>query len=370
MTNISVFENPPKTDEPIPSELIDKLLDLQTDLLVDISSSEDFNELFTRLCKVADNLITNGAASVMSYDPEHQKLLMRASPSLPREAAIALNGLAVGEGSDGNAVYHNHEMLVTDTATDKRWENMRDYADYFKVAACWAYPIHNAQREIIGSFAISSFEKRVPSNFHRKLLSTCASIAGIIFEREHQAKEFKILADSDPLTGLLNRAKFTEDAELLVRQVKRTDGKMAILYMNIDKFKWINDGYGQDAGDKLLASVAASLKDVCRDNELICRWGGDEFVMAILCKKDCKIDADAVMARVHKVFAKPFDIGATQIRASASCGIGVYPTDAKQLEPLIYCADQAMLKAKSSGGNQVVYYQTIKKQVCWVTIDL
>ena len=59
MTNISVFENPPKTDEPIPSELIDKLLDLQTDLLVDISSSEDFNELFTRLCKVADGSCSN-----------------------------------------------------------------------------------------------------------------------------------------------------------------------------------------------------------------------------------------------------------------------------------------------------------------------
>lgn len=370
MTNISVFQNPEKTDEPIPSDQIDKLLDLQTELLVDISSNDEFSELFDKLCNLADQLITDGAASVMSYDPEHQKLLMRSSPALPREAAVALNGLAVGEGSDGNAVYHNMEMLVTDTSTDIRWENMREYADYFKIGACWSYPIHNAQREIIGSFSISSFQKRTPTNFHRKLLSTCASIAGIIFEREHQAKEFKILADSDPLTGLLNRSKFTEDAELLVRQVKRTDGKMAILYMNIDKFKWINDGYGHDAGDKLLANIAAELSDQCRDNELICRWGGDEFVMAIVCKKDCNTDADAVMTRINNIFSKPIDIGTTQIRASASCGVGIYPMDAKQLEPLIYCADQAMLKAKTSGGNQVVYYQTIKKQVCWVTIDL
>lgn len=360
MTAISDFENPPQDDKPITSNRIEALLDMQTELLAEAASSENHSELLDKLCHLAEKLVPESAASVMTFSPEDEKLYVRAAPSLPREAVIALNGLEQGEGSCGNAVLHDQEMYVCNTGDDKRWDNIREFAEFFSIGACWSVPIHNEQHQVIGTFALSSFETRIPDNFQRKLLNICASIASIIFEREQHIVELKHLADHDSLTSLLNRRKFSEDAELLLRQVKRSEGRMALIFIDIDNFKWINDDYGHEAGDEVLKAVALSLKEHCRDNELVCRWGGDEFVLAIVCKGDCQIDVRAVVKRNLRVFGKPIETGANDVIVKMSCGVSVYPSDATDFDALVHCADQAMLYAKSTGRNKMSYFQNIK----------
>jgi len=160
----------------------------------------------------------------------------------------------------------------------------------------------------------------------------------------------------------MNRRKFTEDAELLLRQVKRSKGKMAIIYIDLDNFKWVNDDYGQEAGDEVLKSVANSLQQYCRDNELVCRLGGDEFMLAIVCKADCQTDVRAVITRNLRIFAKPIETYSNDIKVKMSCGVSIYPSDADDLDTLVNCANQAMLNAKSTGRNKMSYYQGIKKQ--------
>ena len=361
MTEQTEFQNPePESGHLSPDDVI-KLLDLQTELLAKAVSSEDHVEILEQLCLLAEKLVPESAASVMTYDTDQQQLFVRAAPTLPREAAIALNGLQLGEGSCGNAVQHKEAMYVCNTTEDRRWENIREYAEFFRVGACWSAPIIDAHNNAIGSFALSSFETRQPTNFHRKVLDICASIAGIIFEREEHVKELKHLADSDSLTGLINRRKFTEDAELLLKQVKRAKGKMALILIDLDNFKWINDDYGNEAGDEVLKTVARSLEEHVRDNELVCRWGGDEFLIAIVCKEDCQTDVRAVVKRNLRIFGAPIEAGANEVVAKMSCGVSVYPSDADNLDSLIDCADKAMLHAKSTGRNKLVNYQSIKQ---------
>lgn len=362
MTDASEFSNPEPHDDVISPDHVLELLDMQTALLAQAVRSEDHVELLEQLCLLAEKLVPDSAASVMTYDEEQKQLFVRAAPTLPREAAIALNGLELGVGSCGNAVYHDDEMYVCNTATDSRWENIREYAEFFNVGACWSSPIHDANNHAIGSFALSSFETREPSNFQRKVLNICASIAGIIFEREIHVKELKHLADQDSLTGLMNRRRFSEDAELLFRQIRRSSGKMAIIFIDIDNFKWINDDYGHETGDMVLQHVAESLKENIRDNELVCRWGGDEFLLAIMCKDDCQVDVKAVVKRNLKIFASPMDTGTNEVTAKMSCGVAVYPGDSDTLDGLINCADQAMLHAKATGRNKMAYFRAIKTE--------
>ena len=359
MTDLSEFQNPDKDSEPVASDRIESLLDMQTELLAEAASSDDHASLLDKLCLLAEQLVPESAASVMTYSPDEKTLYVRAAPSLPREAAIALNGLELGEGSCGNAVLHDREMYVCNTGEDQRWENIREYAEFFNVGACWSSPIHNSHHQVIGTFALSSFETRTPDNFQRKLLNICASIATFIFEREEFIRELKHLADTDSLTGLINRRKFSQDAEFLLRHIKRSEGQMALIFIDMDNFKWINDDYGHEAGDQVLQAVATSLQDHCRDNELVCRWGGDEFVLALMCKKDCPTDVRAVIKRNLKIFGSPIEAGTNEVTAKMSCGVAIYPADAKELDELIHCAEQAMLNAKSTGRNKMTYYQTM-----------
>jgi len=361
MTNINDFKNPDKDSQPIPADSIEALLDMQTELLAEAACSDDHSELLDSLCLLAEKLVPESTASVMTLNPEDDKLYIRAAPSLPREAAIAINGIELGEGSCGNAVLHDQEMYVSNTSEDKRWENIREFAEFFKINACWSIPIHDAQHQAMGSFSLSSFDNRIPDNFQRKLLNLCATMAGIIFEREQHIKDLKHLADFDALTNLMNRRKFSEDAELLLRQVKRSEGKMALIFIDIDNFKWINDDYGHEAGDEVLKVVAKSLQQQCRDNELVCRWGGDEFILAIVCKGDCQVDVRAVVKRNLRIFGKPIETGTNDVIAKMSCGVAVYPSDATDFGSLVNCADQAMLNAKSTGRNKMSYYQSIKQ---------
>jgi len=361
MTNSNDFKNPEKDNQAIPSDRIEALLDMQTELLAQAASSADYSKLLESLCLLAEKLVPESAAYVMTHSPDEKKLYVRVAPSLPREAAIALNGLEVGEGSCGNAVYHDQEMYVCNTSEDKRWENIREFAEFFNIAACWSSPIHDSRHQVIGTFALASFETRTPDNFQRKLLSICASIASIIFEREAHIKELKYLDNHDSLTGLMNRRKFNENAELLLRQVIRSESQMALVLIDIDNFKWINDDYGQEAGDEVLKAVAASLQKHCRDNELVCRWGGDEFALAIVCKQDCQTDVRAVVKRNLKVFGIPIETGTNEVAAKMSCGVGIYPSDAQDLDALMHCADQAMLNAKSTGRNKMTYFHSINK---------
>jgi|GEM_PF-4638756 len=362
MTDLNQFCDLEKDDQPIASHQIEELLDLQTELLAEAACSDDHSDMLDKLCLLAEKLVPESAASVMTYDANNEHLSVRSAPTLPREAAIALNGIELGEGSCGNAIAHDQEMYVCDTSQDSRWENIREFAEFFNIGASWSCPIHDAQHKAIGSFDISSFETRTPDNFQRKVLNICASIASIIFEREQHVKDLKHLADSDSLTGLMNRRKFSEDAELLLRQVKRSKGKMAILYLDMDNFKWINDDYGQETGDEVLKSIANSLQQYCRDNELVCRLGGDEFMLAIVCKADCQTDVRAVITRNLRIFAKPIETDANDVQVKMSCGVSIYPSDADDLDTLIRCAEQAMLNAKSTGRNKMSYYQGIKKQ--------
>ncbi len=168
---------------------LEELIDLQSNILSELITSENCSALLDRLCLLAEKLTPNAVASIMLFNKQKQQLFVRAAPSVPESAINDLNGLKAGDGSCGNAVYHNEEVYVCNTLTDTRWGNIKEFAHDYKIHACWSSPVHNTKKEPVASFALSSFATRAPDYFQRRLLNICASITGIILQREASIKE-------------------------------------------------------------------------------------------------------------------------------------------------------------------------------------
>lgn len=156
------------------------------------------------------------------------------------------------------------------------------------------------------------------------------------------------LAFYDPLTHLPNRSLYLNRINHLIESNKRSKIPLAIFYMDLDKFKLVNDTYGHCVGDKLLAIAGKRLASTVRKGDTIARVGGDEFT-AILTNVENKVSATQFAQRILKTIEKPFLIEGHTIHISISIGVSFYPDDADTIEKLLTNADKAMYKAKKSG---------------------
>jgi len=181
-----------QTDELVLSpEEYNNILEMQQAIFKLLVIGHNDQEVLTRLCLFAESLLPNSVASVMLKDPETNLLNVVCAPSVPEVGHSALAGLKPGPGggSCGNAVYHNEPQYVTDTKTDPRWNDIRQIAYDFNLCACWSMPIHDQNKNAVGSFALSSFEHRSPSLFHKHLLGNCAFIVSMVLKRhEYESK--------------------------------------------------------------------------------------------------------------------------------------------------------------------------------------
>ncbi len=172
------------------SEEQQTLLDLQQAILESVAGGADHGDAIRQICRLGETLLPNSVASVMLMDENHELLNVYAAPSVPPEGIAQLNGLKPGPGggSCGNVIYTQEPQFVSNTYTDDRWSDLRQLAYNFNLCSCWSVPIFSGEKEIVGTFALSSFEHRSPSSFHRKLLEIGSSIIGIVLER-NRARE-------------------------------------------------------------------------------------------------------------------------------------------------------------------------------------
>ncbi|MFA9556594.1 EAL domain-containing protein [Evansella sp. AB-rgal1] len=174
----------------------------------------------------------------------------------------------------------------------------------------------------------------------------------------YSQQEIKLLAITDDLTGLPNKKYIIELISQLVREeVGKT---YAILFLDIDLFKRINDMFGHHNGDYLLKTIASRIKECLNEEEVIARWGGDEFVIVLKDRSDDDISKQC--KKILEVMSVPIKISYMDFVITTSIGISQYPSDSIKGEHLIQNADIAMYEAKRAGKNQYMYYKEIAKQ--------
>jgi diguanylate cyclase (GGDEF)-like protein len=186
-------------------------------------------------------------------------------------------------------------------------------------------------------------------------LRTAASLLSTGLQRIDSERRLAYLAHYDPLTGLPNRSLLTDHLAQMMVQAKRRGTPLAVLFIDIDDFKLVNDRLGHAAGDALLGRIALRLQGAVRTGDTIARISGDEFaiVLADLARPD---DAAVVAQKVLDSLSQPVALGAEQIFVTASVGIAAYPGDGADAEALLGAADAAMYRAKQSGRNAYQFF--------------
>ena len=172
-------------------------------------------------------------------------------------------------------------------------------------------------------------------------------------EREH---EIRHRADHDALTGLPNRASLTERLEQTLANAKRTRRRAALLFVDLDRFKIVNDSLGHDAGDALLKQVATRLQSCLRGSDTVFRVGGDEFTI-VLPEVAAADDGARVARRVIDAVSKPMTLRGQEVSVGATIGIALFPEDGNSAEGLIQNADAAMYDAKAGGPGRYAHYR-------------
>ncbi len=177
-----------------------------------------------------------------------------------------------------------------------------------------------------------------------------------ITERKLAEKQLIYIANHDPLTGLMNRGQFHDRFTQILSLIRRQDTKLALMYIDLDRFKLINDTLGHRLGDLLLQAVSERLKSSTRVNDTLARLGGDEFIV-LLSDINSIDDVARIAQKTIDLLTQPFTIEDNDIVVTASIGISVYPDDGKNSQSLLTNADTAMYLAKEHGKNNYQFYK-------------
>ncbi|NKI96657.1 EAL domain-containing protein [Rhizobacter sp. SG703] len=207
---------------------------------------------------------------------------------------------------------------------------------------------------------------RIASAFLRVAIAVVAALALLLglslrqwmvrTRRERQAEDqVRYLAEHDPLTGLMNRASFNAALSDAEARSRAGGPKFAVLCLDLDHFKLINDTHGQAVGDACLGLVATRLREVVRQFDLVARLGGDEFAILQSGVRGSE-DVSSFAQRVVDVLAAPHDIGERRVEGGASVGAAIYGTDGSTRDELLHKADLALYRAKADGRGQFSFY--------------
>lgn len=231
------------------------------------------------------------------------------------------------------------------------------------IESYFGVPLVNSEQKVVGVLNGFSRQRMHLPPDAREILSIVAARAATELERlkadealaEHR-KQLSYLAFHDPLTQLPNRLRFTEVLEAAVGDAEGHGRYLSLLFIDLDRFKNINDSLGHSIGDKLLQAVARRTGSLIDSADVLARLGGDEFAILLFNCVTPVVGADTAQ-RVIDALSQPFQIDDYSLHVSASIGITVAPVDAREPDELIKCADIAMFKAKDAGRNTYKFYE-------------
>ncbi len=326
-----------------------------------IAQSAPIEQSFDALASSLAALLDGARSALLLLDPEdaNQPRLV-ASSGLDVATLRALGAFRLDPRTSitGAAVTQRRTIAVKDVRVDTAWPELRDAVLGMGARACWAVPILATQTDrVLGVLVMfsPSHEAIGRGSDWTDLLERTARIAAIAVTRSEIETQLAHQATHDSLTGLPNRLLFLDRCEQALRRKRRTGADVAVIFIDLDGFKLVNDTRGHEVGDQLLITVGERLRAVIREADTVARFGGDEF--AILCEGLSDYPRVVELAdRVQHALASPLFLAGGDLIVPASIGVAVLGKES-DVATLMGNADAAMYRAKQLGGNRSEFFQ-------------
>lgn len=310
-----------------------------------VHDTEDLESLYRRIHGVIARLVPVENFYLAIWDPSTEIIHFpyfvdrEDEPPPPQKA---------GTGLTEHVLRSGEPLLMTHDEIRERIDS-GDFQARGHLPAFWLGVPLRTHESTIGAMALQSYDESVRIEArHRRMLGFVAGQIALAIERKNHEKQIERMAFFDGLTNLYNRRMLQEQAERILAMAERHGWQLALLYLDLDRFKNINDTLGHDAGDDLLAAIAGQLRAVLRRSDTLARLGGDEF--AVLLTQSSQVEAARTARRLLEALDRPFDLRGRRVHIGASLGIALYPQHGDDLEALLKHADIAMYRAKSKGG--------------------
>ncbi|MGL4368772.1 MAG: diguanylate cyclase domain-containing protein [Spirochaetota bacterium] len=249
---------------------------------------------------------------------------------------------------------YSHEEFLFLSASDIVFGPSRVMFEQFKAELKGKREYLNETVDHTSSGVIFSAEVRGVQAYHGDQRYYIVFIRDIT-ERKRVLEKLEFMAHFDILTGLPNRVYFYNRFAHAIAYAKRDHSKIALLFLDIDGFKEVNDVYGHNIGDMVLQGIADRLMQCVRESDIVARIGGDEMTV-VLSKIGARDDAAKVSRKIIELLGRPFEFENISCTVGVSIGIVVYPDDGKETEVLLKKADIAMYKVKESGKNNFCFF--------------
>jgi diguanylate cyclase (GGDEF)-like protein len=309
------------------------------------SEGKDLDATLYAILEVAQDLIPRGQCAILLTDDEGRSLRVRAANGY----AEGVQDLAIplGQGVTGRCASQGQTIVVDELEREPGYipgvAGARSEIAVPLIVEGRVLGVLNAESTWAGAFGEE----------HVRTLSVAAQQAAIVLRSAELQEETRRLAITDPLTELHNRRHFVERLEKHLYRAERYGERLALLLLDSDYLKIVNDRYGHHAGDRVLQRIAHVLKQTVRDSDEVARIGGDEF-SALLLQADDELAVEIALRlkrNVREVALSSEDGSAIEI--SCSVGVALFPEDAVDAKALLRAADLALYNAKGRGRNQI-----------------
>lgn len=310
--------------------------ELQYKVLDAMAHDAPLADIARLLCREVEHIAPGLLASLCQADALG-RLRILAAPGMTREMQALLEGQPLGPHTSGWSACSNG--LLT-----------------HGLRACWSSPIKAAHGAVLGSFALHYRDLQRPSPQHERLMDMVLHLGALLLERERERARIHRLAHFDALTGLANRHLLLSQTQLLLQANQQAHASLALVLVDLDHFKEVNDSWGHKTGDRILRILAARLKEGMPGDAVVARLGGDEFVIVL---PSCPPHQAALSAQqLLAAIGRPLPVQGTQVlQPSASLGIALFPEDGTDVESLLHHADLARHQAKTHGRRGYCFYR-------------
>jgi diguanylate cyclase (GGDEF)-like protein len=336
--------------EDISAEKRNELLDRGCRRILEmVARNEPLNDILTQIALLLEEHAPGRKCSIALYRDGR----LFPIPTSPLATQLADTGLPVraGYGCCAHAVKAKRTFVVPNIAESELFSKIRPLMDEFGMKAAWCTPI-STNGEVQGTISIFVPEPTTPDAHEIAVSETVSRLAAVAIEHRWLYDNLHRQATKDSLTGLPNRMVFEET----LAQCLRENARLVLLWIDLDRFKEVNDSLGHRIGDALIRQVAGRLSEGAGKATLLARIGGDEFAI-ILHAAATRADAELCAQRIAYELEASFQIEEYELFVTASIGISMYPEHACTAVELQQKADTAMYRAKSRGKNGYAFFE-------------